>query len=284
MPLETTATVIANLNEAWPDPALGDRLNEADDHIQLIKAAIKRTFPMIDRHAPLNTVQWNAMRGLEQAFGQTRFQTLMDLWREGTATVSLALQAQSAAVAKFANGAERAAFAPIVARVPIAFSVRTTDITLDTSPADAISYSFSMTGLYAVDGMMVFNQPAGIPSRSLIPYPTSHTSGIDSRVNIGAVYNAVANSTYAVHPSAQFKRALVQVTDPMISATELTVVNLNAQGIPAGICMFRGVVNVASIGTWAMRVLYSGDATDFATVRKGTFARVRRIGNSIAGL
>lgn len=59
MTLETTASYVANLSET--NPAGGDAFATGDNHLRLIKAALKRTFPNFDAAITANYVTLNNM-------------------------------------------------------------------------------------------------------------------------------------------------------------------------------------------------------------------------------
>lgn len=97
MPLET-ATYITSLVITNPDGS--DQKNTADDHTRLIKACLKRTFPLLDGPVSLSHTQLMLLDGLSAGV-QVQFNNL----RDGSATVYNALYANSTSFATNANNA-----------------------------------------------------------------------------------------------------------------------------------------------------------------------------------
>lgn len=65
MALET-ATYVDALVETWPDAAT-DTVSQGDDHIRLLKASIKRTFPQIGAEVSASAGELNALVGVSSA-------------------------------------------------------------------------------------------------------------------------------------------------------------------------------------------------------------------------
>lgn len=65
MSLET-ATFVNALVETWPDGA-SDTVSQGDDHIRLLKASIKRTFPNIAGEISASTAELNYLNGVTSA-------------------------------------------------------------------------------------------------------------------------------------------------------------------------------------------------------------------------
>ncbi len=103
MPLETS-TYIVSLVTSNPDGA--DQRSTADDHIRLIKAALKRTFPMLDGAVSASSQAVTYANDLS-TFAQAQLNTL----RQGSATAYNALYANSASYAAFAGQAATASYA-----------------------------------------------------------------------------------------------------------------------------------------------------------------------------
>lgn len=59
MSIETTVNTIADLNPAWPTPQ--DLVKNGDDHIRLVKDAIKKTFPQINKPITVSSDALNAL-------------------------------------------------------------------------------------------------------------------------------------------------------------------------------------------------------------------------------
>ena len=91
MALET-ASYVANLVVTNPDGA--DARSTADDHLRLIKASLKRTFPLLDSAVSLSAAQVHFVGDLSKS-AQAQLNTL----RDGSATANFALGANSASVA-----------------------------------------------------------------------------------------------------------------------------------------------------------------------------------------
>ncbi len=106
MALET-ASYVANLVSTNPDG--GDARSTADDHLRLIKACLRRTFPLID-----SAVSLSAAQVMFNADLSASVQLQLNQLRDGTATANAAVVARyanSASLALYANSASYAAFA-----------------------------------------------------------------------------------------------------------------------------------------------------------------------------
>lgn len=97
MPLET-ATYITSLVVTNPDGS--DQKNTADDHIRLLKACLRRSWPQIDSAVSLSGTQLMMLNDVSASV-QLQINTL----RDGSATVYNALYANSASFAVNANNA-----------------------------------------------------------------------------------------------------------------------------------------------------------------------------------
>lgn len=97
MPLET-ATYITSLVITNPDGS--DQKNTADDHIRLIKACLKRSFPLLDGAVSLSHVQLMYLGDLSRSV-----QVQLNNLRDGSATANNALFANSASYAGSAGSA-----------------------------------------------------------------------------------------------------------------------------------------------------------------------------------
>jgi hypothetical protein len=87
-----TATYIASLVEANPDGT--DQRTTADDHIRLVKATLKRSFPKVDGAISLSSVQFGFINDVSKSL-QLQLNTL----RDGSATANNAIYANSASFA-----------------------------------------------------------------------------------------------------------------------------------------------------------------------------------------
>lgn len=97
MPLET-ATFVVSLVITNPDGS--DQKNTADDHIRLIKACLKRTFPLLDGAVSLSHTQLMRLSDVSASV-----QLQLNQLRDGSATANNALYANSASFAANANNA-----------------------------------------------------------------------------------------------------------------------------------------------------------------------------------
>ncbi len=97
MALET-ASYVANLVESNPDGL--DQRSTADNHLRLIKAALKRTFPKMDGPVSLSSVQVMYLNDVSASV-----QSQLNQLRDGSATVVHALYANSASYAAVAGNA-----------------------------------------------------------------------------------------------------------------------------------------------------------------------------------
>lgn len=107
MALET-ASYVANLVQTNPDGS--DARSTADDHLRLIKAALKRTFPNLDAAVSLSAAQIAYLNDVSASV-----QAQLNALRDGSATVNIALTANSASFATLASHAASASFATLAA-------------------------------------------------------------------------------------------------------------------------------------------------------------------------
>lgn len=103
MALET-ASYVANLVESNPDGL--DQRSTADNHLRLIKAALKRTFPKMDGAVSLSSAQVMYLNDVSASV-----QLQLNQLRDGSATANNALYANSASLALYANSASFATLA-----------------------------------------------------------------------------------------------------------------------------------------------------------------------------
>jgi hypothetical protein len=99
-----TASYVANLVESNPDGL--DQRSTADNHLRLIKAALKRTFPKMDGPVSLSAMQVMYLGDLSASV-----QLQLNQLRDGSATANNALYANSASLALYANSASFASLA-----------------------------------------------------------------------------------------------------------------------------------------------------------------------------
>lgn len=97
MPLET-ATYIVSLVVTNPDGS--DQRNSADDHIRLLKACLRRTFPQLDGAVSLSHTQLMRLNDVSASV-----QLQLNSLRDGTATAYNALYANSTSFAVNSNNA-----------------------------------------------------------------------------------------------------------------------------------------------------------------------------------
>lgn len=103
MALET-ATFVFGLVTSNPDG--GDARNTADDHLRLIKAALKRTFPLLDGAVSLSHTVFMRLADVSASV-----QAQINALREGTATANNAINARFANSASLALTANSASYA-----------------------------------------------------------------------------------------------------------------------------------------------------------------------------
>jgi hypothetical protein len=102
-----TSTYIVGLVTTNPDG--GDQRSTADDHVRLLKAVLKRTFPLMDGAVSLSSTQLMYLGDLSASV-QVQLNTL----RDGSATANNAVNsrfANSASIALYANSASYAGIA-----------------------------------------------------------------------------------------------------------------------------------------------------------------------------
>jgi hypothetical protein len=103
-----TASFVADLVTSNPDG--GDQRSTADDHLRLIKAVLRRTFPKLDAAVSLSAAQIHYSNDLSASV-----QLQLNQLRDGSATANNALYANSASFASVAATANSASFAALAA-------------------------------------------------------------------------------------------------------------------------------------------------------------------------
>lgn len=173
MPLET-ATYIDSLVESNPDGGVDDA-NTADDHLRLIKAAIKRTFPNINGRVATNDEALNRISSITSN-AQDQLDTLKDGKLDASAT---AVYAQSAGYATSASNASYALSTGYAASAGHAgtavyansagHALTADDATNATNATNAQSAAYANSAAYAADaGNYDGDVSAGqLPSASL---------------------------------------------------------------------------------------------------------------------
>jgi hypothetical protein len=283
MPLET-ATYINSLVTSNPDGA-GDARSTLDDHIRLIKAALKRTFPNIDGQVSVSVSDLLQLVGVNQPIA-TQFANLGP-------SPGVAYNALSANIADFATTAQSAGFASVALESgdtwPIYFGVANSNLSLSAtkSSIDALTdprISLSRSGLYVARAVIygLFNNTA--LSATLRVTVQLHGESLGAGTHMiytnGAPSKGISASFSVAAVAAQvFKGA---GNDP---------VTYGFPGPSPGPVPFlvelNGLVNltasstVVTIGT-LLRFIpeYAGQVV---TRRRGSYLSLERAGNSIDG-
>jgi hypothetical protein len=148
VPLET-ATYISALVVTNPDG--GDARSTIDDHTRLLKAVLKRTFPLVDGAISLSSVQYMYLNDLSASV-----QLQLNQLRDGSATAnnavnaryansaSLALYANSASFATLAATANSASYAALAGTATLALTANSASYAVlagRASTADSASYA-----------------------------------------------------------------------------------------------------------------------------------------------
>jgi hypothetical protein len=133
MALET-ATYVANLVVTNPDDA--DAVNAGDDHIRLIKAALRRTFPNLDGPVSLSALQVSYVGDLSASV-----QAQLNALRAGSATVNAAIFANSASFATFAGHAASASYAASAGAALTALTANSASFATFAGHAQSASYA-----------------------------------------------------------------------------------------------------------------------------------------------
>jgi len=150
MPLET-ATYIDALVTTNPDG--NDARNTADDHLRLIKSALRRTFPNVAGEISASHGALNYLAGVNQNI-QVQFTNL----REGSATARNAINARYASSASYAQTAGTASYALVAANArPVVYAVAGSDVTLtvSTNAVSLVEATLSASGYYVGHGMLL---------------------------------------------------------------------------------------------------------------------------------
>ena len=151
MGLETTATYVDSLNQLWPNPLLGDKLDQADDHLRLIKAAIQRTFPNVAGVVSASNAEMGHLIGVNQ-HPQVQFDNL----REGSATANAAINALYANSASYAENASTVSYAAVALNRGVQYidtyggGGLTGGLTCTASFATVADVSLSASGIYRI--------------------------------------------------------------------------------------------------------------------------------------
>lgn len=139
MPLET-ATFVDSLVTSNPDGT--DQRSTADDHLRLIKACLKRTFPLIGGAVSASSVAISYVNDLSASV-----QSQLNALRQGPATANFAVQAASASFAILASGADSASFATLAGYAQSAsfalFAGNATSSSYAANAGHALSASFA---------------------------------------------------------------------------------------------------------------------------------------------
>lgn len=223
MSLET-ATYISSLVVSNPDG--GDQRSSSDDHLRLIKAVLKRTFPLMDGAVSLSSTQVMYLNDLSASV-QLQLNTL----RDGPATANYAVAARFANSASLALYANSASVASNIGSIPAA-RVPDLNATNAFTAAEALRLtnnsafiSFyntsgsSRTGyIQMIAGGTSFINVEQNQALSILTNGTTRvTIGADGTVSIpGAIIGTISNATNATN--ATFATAAAFATSAGSSA------------------------------------------------------------------
>jgi hypothetical protein len=147
-----TATYIAGLNESWPDG--NDQRTTVDNHARLIKAAMKRTWTMLDGAVNVSAGGFNFLADLSKSV-----QYQLNQLRDGSSTV---LNAMSANYASSASTALNAGMIGGVSLSDIAALSRTnTYLAVNIFGASTVGSVRLFPGSSALPGYVSFHTPEG---------------------------------------------------------------------------------------------------------------------------
>lgn len=135
MALET-ASYVANLVQTNPDG--GDARSTTDDHLRLLKAVLKRQFPLADSAWSISAAQVMYLGDLSASV-----QLQLNQLRDGSATANNALYANSASFATLAATANSASFATLAATALSASHALVADLAIDSFHANSANFAIT---------------------------------------------------------------------------------------------------------------------------------------------
>lgn len=203
MSLET-ATYISSLVVSNPDG--GDARSTSDDHLRLIKAVLKRTFPLMDGAVSLSSAQVMFLGDLSASV-----QLQLNQLRDGSATAnfavnsryansaSLALYANSASLALYANSASFAAVAAVATLALTANSASYAAIAgtaaTATTATSAINATNATNATNASNAAFATSAGSAALLSGLAPSDTGGANTIVQRNSSGYIFGAYFNQS-----------------------------------------------------------------------------------------
>jgi hypothetical protein len=244
-------------------------LSVADQHIQLIKAAIRRTFPNLDSAVEASHLQINYLVGVNQAV-QTQFTNL----RDGTATARNANTANTALSANFANGARFARSAAVLVQPTTAYGIKQADesFAFPGDQVDVAVVTVSQSGLYTFRGLIVADLGA-MTANAIVLFDLDGFATSDS--GRWAVGDQPAFNSNPVNASASLRARLPLrvASGPVVAAAEY--------GPQTALIPVHGRLSLdgsASRNITLRLTTFSGLSQ---SIKRGSYAGVRRLGNAV---
>lgn len=214
MALET-ASYVANLVATNPDG--GDARSTADDHLRLIKASLKRTFPLLDAAVSVSAAQIMYVNDVSASI-----QLQLNQLRDGSATANAAINARYANSASFAAlaaqatlalTANSASFATLAGQATLALTANSASYAVlagtATTAATANSASFAVlagTANFAAsasDAQALGGISAGAYAQLSIGFFTATITGMNTVVT-GTLYYRITGKKVTVHTGGSY--------------------------------------------------------------------------------
>jgi hypothetical protein len=190
-----TASYVADLVSTNPDG--GDQRSTADDHLRLVKAVLKRTWPKVDAAVSLSAVQYMYLNDLSASV-----QLQLNQLRDGSATANNAVNSRFANSASVANNIGSIPAAQVVAlnatnvfeiQEPIRIRHDSGLLSFYNSAGTRLGYLQMVNGSFAA-----LNIEANIPFLLNTNNTTRMTVAADGTVTFhGAVNGTISNATLA---------------------------------------------------------------------------------------
>jgi hypothetical protein len=254
MALET-ASYVANLIESNPDGL--DQRSTADNHLRLIKAALKRTFPQMDGPVSLSSAQVMYLGDLSASV-----QLQLNQLRDGSATANNALYANSASLALYANSASFASIAATANSASYAaLAGQAASASFATLAATANSASYAtLAGTAAVAIQATLALTANSASYA-------------------ALAGTAANATNATDANSASSASTLRGVAPSAAADASTIVQRNASGDAFVRYINQSSTNSESISVGAVMVVQANDGylRKVTPARLGLYTEARNI-------
>ena len=270
MGLETAST-INQLVTSNPDG--GDARTTLDDHIRLIKSALKGTFPGIVGEVSASHGALNLLIGVNQ-----NIQTQFDNLREGTATARNAINARFAQSASYAQQANSANFALFAGNAnPTLFGVVSADISLSASTNffAGAEITLSQSGMWMLDSVLFGSINNSALSATCKITPGLGFSGSGLGLFVGS--NGATGFGPALGSASFNVQLILQATGAQAASFPGPAPGVVLYATPSrGFVVVSATAVIVGVGLTAVEV----QAGQVFTIKRGSYVSAERIGNS----